>query len=138
MKPVMLPPGRAKLATKPSPTGSEATGVGRDHVGLPRDQLFCELLDALSIGASQARAREVAMKNVQSYRAMDLICRQRAVFDPEHSWKHPGDTEKWEHLAYDEIAANFRECKITGLAELAPSGAAPVSDDVRRETIAAA
>ena len=78
------------------------------------------------------------MKKVRSYRAMSSICRQRAVFDPEHSWKHLGDAEKWEHLAYDEIAANFREWKITGLAELAPSGAAPVSDDVRRETIAAA
>jgi hypothetical protein len=75
------------------------------------------------------------MKNVQSYRAMGLICRQRAVFDPEHSWKHLGDAEKWEHLAYDEIAANFRECKITGSAELAPSGAAPVSDDVRRSRL---
>ena len=64
------------------------------------------------------KSREVAMKNVQSYRAMGLICRQRAVFDPEHSWKHLGDAEKWEHLAYDEIAANFRKCKIAGSAEL--------------------
>jgi hypothetical protein len=101
---------------------------------LPRDQLFCELLDALTIGASQARAREVAMKNVQSYRAMDLICRQRAVFDPEHSWKHLGDAEKWEHLAHAEIAAHFRECNA-GSTALAPSGATSISDD---ETTAAA
>ena len=32
------------------------------------------------------KSREVAMKNVQTYRAMGCICRQRAVFDPENSW----------------------------------------------------
>jgi hypothetical protein len=74
------------------------------------------------------------MKNVQSYRAMGLICRQRAVFDPEHRWKHLGDAEKWEHLAHDEIAAHFRECNTIGSAELAPSSAAKAG----RETIEAA
>ena len=30
------------------------------------------------------------MKNVQTYRAMSSICRQRAVFDRENSGKHLG------------------------------------------------
>jgi hypothetical protein len=76
------------------------------------------------------------MRNVQTYRAMGLICRQRAVFDPEHSWKHLGDAEKWEHLAHAEIAAHFRDCN-TGLTELA-SSATPILDDAQRETNAAA
>ena len=56
------------------------------------------------------RCRETAMKSVQRYRAMASICRQRAVFDPQHSWKHLGDAERWEHLAHAEIANRFEEC----------------------------
>lgn len=78
---------------------------------------------------AREKYREVAMKNVQSYRAMGLICRQRAVFDPEHSWKHLGDAEKWEHLAHAEIAAHFRECNTAGLVRPATSGASPIQDD---------
>ena len=54
MKPVALPPGRARLSTKPAPTGSAATGntigtvwwlptaprscaIGKDNVGRERD-----------------------------------------------------------------------------------------------------
>ena len=50
------------------------------------------------------------MKNVLSYRAMGSLCRQRAVFDPESSWKHLGEAERWEHLAHAEIASHFKEC----------------------------
>jgi len=48
------------------------------------------------------------MENVQTYRGMASICRQRAVFDPEHKWKHLGDAERWEHLAHAEIVSHFR------------------------------
>jgi hypothetical protein len=57
--------------------------------------------------------REVAMKNVRSYRAMALLCRQQAVFHPEQSWKYLGDAERWEHLAQAEISALFEECNTT-------------------------
>jgi hypothetical protein len=50
------------------------------------------------------------MKNVRSYRAMALLCRQQAVFHPEKSWKYLGDVERWEHLAEAEISALFEEC----------------------------
>jgi hypothetical protein len=64
------------------------------------------------------------MKSVQHYRAMASICRQRAVFDPQHSWKHLGDAERWEHLAHAEIANRFEECNA---AVGAPTGASPSS-----------
>jgi hypothetical protein len=81
---------------------------------------------------------EVAMKNVQNYRAMSSICRQRAVFDPEHSWKHLGDAERWDHLAHVEIASHFRECNATSSTDMATSGASSNAGDSRWETIAAA
>lgn len=81
-------------------------------------------------------SREAAMKNVRTYRAMGLICRQRAVFDPENSWKHLGDAERWDHLAHAEIASHFREGN--SLPNDTASGAVADSDDPRWETIAAA
>jgi hypothetical protein len=49
------------------------------------------------------------VQNVRRYRAMGSLCRQRAVFDPQNSWKHLGDAERWEHLAHAEIASHSRE-----------------------------
>lgn len=85
-------------------------------------------------------AREAAMKamkTVQGYRAMGLICRQRAVFDPEHSWKHLADAERWDHLAYAEIASHFRDCNAASAGNAA-SHATSVANDTRPETTAAA
>ena len=65
------------------------------------------------------------MKDVQTYRAMGSICRQRAVFDPENSWKHLGDAERWEHLAETELSAHFRECNSGSSSELADATGAP-------------
>jgi hypothetical protein len=48
-------------------------------------------------------------ENIQRYRAMGSLCRQRAVFDPQNSWKHLGDAERWEHLAHAETASHARE-----------------------------
>jgi hypothetical protein len=48
-------------------------------------------------------------ENIQRYRAMGSLCRQRAVFDPQNSWKHLGDAERWEHLAHAEIARHSWE-----------------------------
>ena len=53
------------------------------------------------------------MKNVRSYGAMALLCRQQAVFHPEKRWKYLGDAERWEHLAAAEISALFEQCNIT-------------------------
>jgi hypothetical protein len=83
------------------------------------------------------KCREITMKSVQHSRAMASICRQRAVFDPQHSWKHLGDAERWEHLAHAEIADHFEECNA---AVGAPTGASPssASKDTSWDTDAAA
>jgi hypothetical protein len=65
---------------------------------------------------------------------MGSICRQRAVFDPEHSWKHLAEAERWEHLAAAEIADHFRECNA-GSTELV--GVQPYANDARKMTTAA-
>ena len=72
-RPVRLPPGRARLATKPEPTGSETLtntiGIARalplqrgsdrrrmceDHVWLQRDQLFREHLRLIQVAMRKA------------------------------------------------------------------------------------
>jgi hypothetical protein len=83
------------------------------------------------------RCRETAMKSVQRYRAMASICRQRAVFDPQHSWKHLGDAERWEHLAHAEIADRFEQCNAA-LGDLTTAGPASASKASGWETDAAA
>jgi hypothetical protein len=59
------------------------------------------------------------MKNILSYRAMSLLCRQQAVFHPENSWKWLGEAEHWEHLADAEIASHFKKCNTTSSSDLA-------------------
>jgi hypothetical protein len=77
------------------------------------------------------------MKSVQRYRALASICRQRAVFDPQHSWKHLGDAERWEHLAHAEIADRFEECNVARGAPIA-AGLSSAPRDAAWETDAAA
>jgi hypothetical protein len=66
------------------------------------------------------------MENVSRFRAMGSICRQRAVFDPQNSWKHLGDAERWEHLAAVEISDHFKACNN---GEPAEPGATPTATD---------
>jgi hypothetical protein len=47
------------------------------------------------------------------------ICRQRAVFDVEHSWHWLSEAEMWSHKALDEVSAHFRECTATVSSEIA-------------------
>jgi hypothetical protein len=48
------------------------------------------------------------MKQQQiSCRDIELLYRQRAVFDREHSRKSLGEAERWEHLAQKETASRF-------------------------------
>jgi hypothetical protein len=79
------------------------------------------------------------MTNVRSCRAMSSICRQRAVFDPENSWKHLGDAERWDHLAYAEIASDFTEGNTTaGSRDAAASGVSSDASSTRWRTSSAA
>ena len=78
------------------------------------------------------------MENVSRFRAMGSICRQRAVFDPQNSWKHLGDAERWEHLAATEISAHFKACNSDGSGELSEPGMAAKAADKPWRTDAAA
>lgn len=82
--------------------------------------------------------RELAMKNIRSYRAMGSICRQRAVFDPQNCWKHLGDAERWEQLAAAEISDHFKECNTDCSSDLANAGEPSDVNGARWGTIVAA
>jgi hypothetical protein len=53
-----------------------------------------------------------------SCRDMELLCRQQAVFDNEHSWKWLGEAERWGHLAPKEAASRFKK---TGPMAMGPN-----------------
>jgi hypothetical protein len=55
-----------------------------------------------------ANPGRLAMKQRMSCRDMELLYRQRAVFDCEHSWKWLGEAERWAHLAETETASRFK------------------------------
>ena len=84
------------------------------------------------------RAREVAMKKVRRLRAMGLLCRQRAAYNPDQSWKLLAEAEYWEHLAHAELSAHFEECNTTSSSDQAKPVTTPDANDTRWETIAAA
>jgi hypothetical protein len=41
-------------------------------------------------------------------RDMELLCRRRATFDIQHSWKWLGEAERWKDLAHREAASRFQ------------------------------
>lgn len=49
------------------------------------------------------------MNDLVGCRDMELLCRRRAVLDPEHDWKWLGDAERWKDLAHREIASRFQK-----------------------------
>jgi hypothetical protein len=40
-------------------------------------------------------------------RDMELLCRRRATFDIQHSWKWLGEAERWKDLAHREAVSRF-------------------------------
>ena len=40
---------------------------------------------------------------------MELLYRQRAIFDCANSWKWLGESERWGYLAYKETASRFKK-----------------------------
>jgi hypothetical protein len=47
------------------------------------------------------------MNDLIGCRDMELLCRQRATFDIQHSWKWLGEAERWKDLAHREAASRF-------------------------------
>jgi hypothetical protein len=50
------------------------------------------------------------MNKLVEIRSQEMICRERALLDPEHKVFWWAKAEEWEQLALDEIAYHFREC----------------------------
>jgi hypothetical protein len=48
------------------------------------------------------------MTNLVRYRAMESLCRQKAVFRPQESWRLLAEAEMWHHKAQEEIASRLR------------------------------
>jgi hypothetical protein len=78
------------------------------------------------------------MEYVSRFRALGSLCRQRAVFDPQNSWKHLGDAERWEHLAAVEISAHYQACNTAGSSDMSEPGATSQPNDKRWSADAAA
>jgi hypothetical protein len=55
-------------------------------------------------------ATEVAMKNLRGYRAMSILCRQKAALHPTERSAWLSYAERWEQLAEAEIAEHFKAC----------------------------
>jgi hypothetical protein len=48
------------------------------------------------------------MSNLVRYRAMESLCRQKAVFRPHESWRLLAEAEMWHHKAEEEMASRPR------------------------------
>ncbi len=48
------------------------------------------------------------MSNLVRYRAMESLCRQKAVFRPQESWRLLAEAEMWHHKAQEEVASRLR------------------------------
>ena len=48
------------------------------------------------------------MSNLVRYRAMESLCRQKAVFRPQESWRLLAEAEMWHHKAQEEMASCLR------------------------------
>ena len=78
------------------------------------------------------------MQKVRRLRAMGLLCRQQAAYNPEQSWKLLAEAAYWEHLAQVETSSHFEECNSDRSSDLAKVGESANSNDTRWKTIVAA
>jgi hypothetical protein len=70
------------------------------------------------------------MKNVSRYRAMSLLCRQHAAYNPSQSWQLLADAERWEHLAAMEMSSHVEQSRSVGSGDIAQSGVRFAAKDV--------
>jgi hypothetical protein len=78
------------------------------------------------------------MEKVRRLRAMGLLCRQQAAYNPAQSWKLLAEAEYWEHLAQVETCSHFQECNSFRSNDPAKVGEPANSDNTRWKTIVAA
>jgi hypothetical protein len=48
------------------------------------------------------------MNDLIGCRDLELLCRQRAKVDTQHSWKWLGEAERWRDIAHREAVFRFR------------------------------
>ena len=53
------------------------------------------------------------MNQIHNCRAIETLCRARALLDHERSWEWLGRAERWHNLGHREIAAHFQGSPIT-------------------------
>lgn len=64
------------------------------------------------------------MKKIIEYRAQEMICRQRATFDPQHKHHWLSQAEMWWHKAQDELDCNVEADNVEA-GNAMPPGARP-------------
>jgi hypothetical protein len=69
---------------------------------------FNETLACAGVGCGQPSLGRGPMNDPIGCRDMELLCRQRATLDIQHSWKWLGEAERWKDLAHREIGSRFR------------------------------
>jgi len=79
------------------------------------------------------------MKDLVRYRAMESLCRQRAVFHPLESWRLLAEAEMWHHKAQAEVASGLAGCHDVAPGVFPGSALAPkipVETDGRNQLLA--
>src|ERR1700722_12364842 len=115
------------------------TSIAAPDAALACENFLAELIRILSRPLTQTRPkvvmtrcptrsrvvknkfREVAMEQVQRYRAMGSLCRQHAAYNPTEAWKLLAEAERWEHLAV-EAASHLKESNMNRAGDISKSG----------------
>ena len=63
------------------------------------------------------------MDKLLEYRNQEQSCRQRAAYEPQHSWKWLAEAEMWQHRAREYLAAHFEDCNAIDARVLPRSNA---------------
>ena len=64
------------------------------------------------------------MDDLINCHAMELLCRQRALANPEHSWKWFARAERWGNLGHCKMASRFKRSN-SGQPDLGPMAMGP-------------
>ncbi len=65
------------------------------------------------------------MDDLINCHAMELLCCQRALLDPEHSWNWLARAERWINLGHRKIASRFEWSNLEQ-PDLGPMGASEI------------
>ena len=73
---------------------------------------------------------------IVGFREIELLCRQRAISDLEHSWKWQGEADRWSDLAHREIASRFHNNEMhAGPMAMGPNDVEGDSDQQKHKSM---